>query len=260
MGQHWVQDCPTQGDPNFDRRRVRPAIGIPMTRLALSSEGGLVLPGGQMGTLVANEDAFAREMLGLPSAALTAAAQQQQAADANAAAAQLQQQQQQQQPVLLLDCKPAAAAAATAAAASQQPVIKLEGHGAATTAAAPAAAASGAAAAAVVPLLAGEAQMSALMPQPFGGGGAAPPSVAPMPGAAFFSMQMQSALMPRGPPDFLGIAFDRREPMSRAGAPGMGTGGPVPACFVQLCTAAELCSAASLTLCSLPFPLTVCRI
>ena len=235
MGQHWVQDCPTQGDPNFDRRRVRPAIGIPMTRLALSSEGGLVLPGGQMGTLVANEDAFAREMLGLPSAALTAAAQQQQAADANAAAA-------------------------TAAAASQQPVIKLEGHGAATTAAAPAAAASGAAAAAVVPLLAGEAQMSALMPQPFGGGGAAPPSVAPMPGAAFFSMLMQSALMPRGPPDFLGIAFDRREPMSRAGAPGMGTGGPVPACFVQLCTAAELCSAASLTLCSLPFPLTVCRI
>ena len=36
-----------------------------MTRLARSSEGGLVLPDGKTGTLVANEDAFAREILGL---------------------------------------------------------------------------------------------------------------------------------------------------------------------------------------------------
>ena len=35
-----------------------------MTRLARSQEGGLVLPDGQTGTLVANEDAFAREILG----------------------------------------------------------------------------------------------------------------------------------------------------------------------------------------------------
>ena len=66
MGQHWVQDCPTQGDPNYDRKRVRPPVGIPMTRLARSDEGGLVLPNGQTGTLIANEDAFAREILGLP--------------------------------------------------------------------------------------------------------------------------------------------------------------------------------------------------
>ena len=65
VGAHWLQDCPTQGDPAYDRKRVRPPVGIPMTRLARSDGGGLVLPDGQTGTLVANEDAFAREILGL---------------------------------------------------------------------------------------------------------------------------------------------------------------------------------------------------
>jgi hypothetical protein len=88
VGQHWVQDCPTQGDPNYDRKRIRPPVGIPMTRLAKSEEGGLILPGGQTGTLVANEDAFAREILGLPTAAAApAAAERAAAAEAPAAAA-----------------------------------------------------------------------------------------------------------------------------------------------------------------------------
>ena len=64
-GAHWLQDCPTHGDPTYDRKRVRPPVGIPMTRLARSSEGGLVLPDGNTGTLVANEDAFAKEVLGI---------------------------------------------------------------------------------------------------------------------------------------------------------------------------------------------------
>ena len=66
-GEHWIQECPTQGDPAYDRKRVRPPVGIPMTRLARSEEGGLVLPDGNTGTLVANEDAFAREVLGIGS-------------------------------------------------------------------------------------------------------------------------------------------------------------------------------------------------
>lgn len=64
-GAHWIQDCPTHGDPTYDRKRIRPPVGIPMTRLARSSEGGLVLPDGNTGTLIANEDAFAREVLGI---------------------------------------------------------------------------------------------------------------------------------------------------------------------------------------------------
>ena len=64
-GAHWIQDCPTHGDPTYDRKRVRPPVGIPMTRLARSMEGGLVLPDGNTGTLVANEEAFAKEVLGI---------------------------------------------------------------------------------------------------------------------------------------------------------------------------------------------------
>ena len=66
-GEHWLNECPTHGDPAYDRKRVRPPVGIPMTRLARSEEGGLVLPDGNTGTLVANEDAFAREVLGIGS-------------------------------------------------------------------------------------------------------------------------------------------------------------------------------------------------
>lgn len=197
MAQHWVQDCPTQGDPAYDRKRVRPPVGIPMTRLARSEEGGLVLPGGQMGTLIANEDAFAREILGLPTAAAPAPpAEPQQApgAAADAAAGEAKPA------VLLLDNKPAAEAPAAGAAAAVKPEPGSEAAGAAGTTAPglPAAPLQPI----VQPLLAGEAELAPLTA---------------MPGADFFSMVMRSALLPRGPPDFLRAAFDRPEPLSRAG-------------------------------------------
>ncbi len=111
MGQHWVQDCPTQGDPNFDRKRIRPPVGIPMTRLAKSDEGGLILPDGHTGTLVANEDAFAREILGLPTAAAAAAEPRAAAAAARVAEAEAGstaagQPGDSAAQVLLLDNKP----------------------------------------------------------------------------------------------------------------------------------------------------------
>ena len=201
VGAHWVQECPTQGDPNFDKKRVRPPVGIPMTRLARSEEGGLVLPGGQMGTLIANEDAFAREVLGLPTAAAPPGQQPQQAGDA--AATQQQQQQQgggeAKPPLLLLDSKPADET--DAAAVKQEP-------GTAAAAAAAAAAPAPAVLPAVpasLPVLAGEAELGGM------------PLAGAMPGASFFSLIMHSALLPRGPPDFLRTAFDREEPLPRAG-------------------------------------------
>lgn len=190
VAQHWVNDCPTQGDPAYDRKRVRPPVGIPMTRLMRSEEGGLVLPGGQTGTLMANEDAFARDVLEV----MGLGAQQQ------PAAAQQQQQAQQEQPLLLLDSKPAAEGAA--AAVKQEPGMAAA---APAHAAAPAAAALAAAAPTAAPLLAGEAELA----------GAAPGTT--MPAAGFFAMVMQTALMPRGPPDFLRTTFDRQEPLPRAG-------------------------------------------
>ena len=102
-----MTDCPTQGDASYDRKRVRPPVGIPMTRLARSEEGGLVLPDGQMGTLVANEDAFAREILGL-SAAAPQQAEQPAPQPVAAVVAAAQQQQQQQGGAIVLAAPDAA--------------------------------------------------------------------------------------------------------------------------------------------------------
>lgn len=82
-------------------------MGIPMTRLAKSEEGGLILPDGQTGRLVANEDAFAREILGLPTAVVpgeAAGAAAAPAAEASGPAAP-EQPAEAGQP-LLLDNKP----------------------------------------------------------------------------------------------------------------------------------------------------------
>lgn len=79
-----------------------------MTRLAKSEEGGLILPDGQTGTLVANEDAFAREILGLPTAlaepaAADAEVQPEQPATADAGT---KLEGAKEGAVLLLDSKP----------------------------------------------------------------------------------------------------------------------------------------------------------
>ncbi|KAK9810160.1 hypothetical protein WJX72_005820 [[Myrmecia] bisecta] len=67
-GGHYIQDCPTQEDPEHTKRYHRPR-GIPMTRLGHSENGGLILPDGSFGSLVPNEDVFLREMGGVPSMA-----------------------------------------------------------------------------------------------------------------------------------------------------------------------------------------------
>ena len=66
QGGHYIGDCPTNGDPEYDRKRIRQPVGIPLSRLAINTEGGLVLPGGHTGSLVPNEDVFQREMFGAP--------------------------------------------------------------------------------------------------------------------------------------------------------------------------------------------------
>lgn len=66
---HYISDCPTNGDPTFDVKRVRIPVGIPMTRLARDTEGGLMLPNGETGALLPNTSAFLKEMSMLPSMA-----------------------------------------------------------------------------------------------------------------------------------------------------------------------------------------------
>ncbi|KFK32178.1 hypothetical protein AALP_AA6G207800 [Arabis alpina] len=64
---HFIQHCPTNGDPNYDVKRVKPPTGIPKSMLIATTEGSYSLPGGAVAVLKPNEDAFEKEMEGLPS-------------------------------------------------------------------------------------------------------------------------------------------------------------------------------------------------
>jgi hypothetical protein len=190
VGAHWLQDCPTHGDPTYDRKRVRPPVGIPMTRLARSNEGGLVLPDGQMGTLVANEDAFAREVLGLGLIPNQAGAQQEQ----GQAVSPLNSQSQKEETLALEYPNPesashtaptAAPTAAAGAAPTFQPLLKASSMS--------------------IPKLAGEAFLrnDGLFHKD-------------TPDASFFDFYIKAAFLPRGPPEFLRKAYGGQEPLPRS--------------------------------------------
>ncbi|CAN4118793.1 unnamed protein product [Withania somnifera] len=64
---HFIQHCPTNGDPNFDIRKVKPPTGIPKSMLMATPDGSYALPSGASAVLKPNEDAFDREVEGMPS-------------------------------------------------------------------------------------------------------------------------------------------------------------------------------------------------
>ncbi|KAK9068024.1 hypothetical protein SSX86_012135 [Deinandra increscens subsp. villosa] len=64
---HFIQHCPTNGDPNFDVRRVKPPTGIPKSMLMATPDGSYALPSGAVAVLKPNEAAFDKEIEGMPS-------------------------------------------------------------------------------------------------------------------------------------------------------------------------------------------------
>ncbi|KAL3649595.1 hypothetical protein CASFOL_005998 [Castilleja foliolosa] len=64
---HFIQHCPTNGDPNFDVRRVKPPTGIPKSMLMATPDGSYALPSGAVAVLKPNEAAFEKEIEGMPS-------------------------------------------------------------------------------------------------------------------------------------------------------------------------------------------------
>ncbi|KAF6162721.1 hypothetical protein GIB67_028990 [Kingdonia uniflora] len=64
---HLIQHCPTNGDPNFDIKRVKPPTGIPKSMLMATPDGSYALPSGAVAVLKPNEAAFDKEVEGLPS-------------------------------------------------------------------------------------------------------------------------------------------------------------------------------------------------
>ncbi|XP_010440013.1 PREDICTED: E3 ubiquitin-protein ligase RBBP6-like isoform X2 [Camelina sativa] len=64
---HFIQHCPTNGDPSYDVKRVKPPTGIPKSMLMATPDGSYSLPSGAVAVLKPNEDAFEKEMEGLTS-------------------------------------------------------------------------------------------------------------------------------------------------------------------------------------------------
>ncbi|KAE9607435.1 putative transcription factor interactor and regulator CCHC(Zn) family [Lupinus albus] len=75
---HFIQHCPTNGDSNFDIKRVRQPTGIPRSMLMVNPQGSYALPNGSVAVLKPNEHevdfhpllenraAFEKEIEGMP--------------------------------------------------------------------------------------------------------------------------------------------------------------------------------------------------
>ncbi|CAM6091561.1 unnamed protein product [Calypogeia fissa] len=64
---HFIQHCPTNGDPDYDKKKIRPPTGIPRSMLDVDPEGTYFLPTGEVAVMKPNESAFDREAAFLPS-------------------------------------------------------------------------------------------------------------------------------------------------------------------------------------------------
>ncbi|KAJ6827074.1 E3 ubiquitin ligase PQT3-like [Iris pallida] len=64
---HFIQHCPTNGDSNYDIRKVKAPTGIPKSMLMATPDGSYMLPSGAVAVLKPNQSAFDKEVEGLPS-------------------------------------------------------------------------------------------------------------------------------------------------------------------------------------------------
>ncbi|KAG9446602.1 hypothetical protein H6P81_012730 [Aristolochia fimbriata] len=63
---HFIQHCPTNGDPNYDIKRVKLPTCIPKSMLMATPEGSYALPSRAVAVLRPNEAAFEKEIEGMP--------------------------------------------------------------------------------------------------------------------------------------------------------------------------------------------------
>jgi hypothetical protein len=63
---HWIYQCPTNGDPNYDLPKVKKATGIPRSFLKPVQGGDakatLLLPEGGFAIMIPNEEVFLKEI------------------------------------------------------------------------------------------------------------------------------------------------------------------------------------------------------
>ncbi|XP_057521015.1 E3 ubiquitin ligase PQT3-like isoform X3 [Amaranthus tricolor] len=64
---HYIKHCPTNGDPNYDIKKVILPTGIPKSMLLSTKDGPYTLPTGSAVVVKPNEDVFDKEMEGISS-------------------------------------------------------------------------------------------------------------------------------------------------------------------------------------------------
>ncbi|MCL7030764.1 hypothetical protein MKW94_000762 [Papaver nudicaule] len=64
---HYIQHCPTNGDPEYDVKKLKKPTGIPKSMLLETTDGSYALPGGSVAVLEPNEAAFEKLIEGIPS-------------------------------------------------------------------------------------------------------------------------------------------------------------------------------------------------
>ena len=52
---HYIRNCPTNGDPKYDFRRVKPPTYIPRSKLMAAKDGSNALPTSDASVLKSNE-------------------------------------------------------------------------------------------------------------------------------------------------------------------------------------------------------------
>lgn len=57
---HFIQHCPTNGDPNYNIKRPKPPTGIPKSMLMATPDGSLTLASGVVAVLKPNEYVVAK--------------------------------------------------------------------------------------------------------------------------------------------------------------------------------------------------------
>jgi hypothetical protein len=55
VGGHWIYNCPTNGNAEFDVKVVKAPVGIPLEKLVSTGEGTIVMPDGTVGDVLVDE-------------------------------------------------------------------------------------------------------------------------------------------------------------------------------------------------------------
>lgn len=58
---HWIYNCPTNGNPDYDIRKVKAPVGIPLEKLVSTGEGTIVMPDGSIGDVLVDDRILKKE-------------------------------------------------------------------------------------------------------------------------------------------------------------------------------------------------------